>query len=106
MTTKNGAQEIKKTITEIFEIEKLPEDKQEEMLGRIGGIIFQSVLVRVLPFFSAEELAEYKKMMDEKADIETVFDYFFEKVPNFLQIVVEESENFRRESAEVLAQIK
>ncbi|KKP87522.1 MAG: hypothetical protein UR92_C0034G0018 [Candidatus Nomurabacteria bacterium GW2011_GWA2_35_80] len=51
-----------------------------------------------------KDLAEYEKMMDNHVDADILLDFFFEKVPNFLQIVVEESENFRKESAEVLEQ--
>ncbi|HCY18149.1 MAG: hypothetical protein UR62_C0015G0027 [Candidatus Nomurabacteria bacterium GW2011_GWF2_35_12] len=100
-TNKN---EIRKNIIELFEIEKLPEEKREEAITRIGNIIFQSVLIKSLPALNEKDLAEYEKMMDNHVDADILLDFFFEKVPNFLQIVVEESENFRKESAEVLEQ--
>ena len=61
MNTKN---EVQKNIIELFEINKLPEEKQEEAITRIGNIIFQSVLIKVLPTLNEKDLVEYEKMMD------------------------------------------
>lgn len=97
--------EVRQNIIDLFEIDKMPEDKQEEMIGKIGGIIFQAVILRVLPMMSPEDLEEYNRMMDENASPEKVFDFLFEKVPNFFGIIAEESENFRKEAGEVLSKI-
>jgi hypothetical protein len=106
MNTKNTQLEIRNNIITLFEIDKLPEDKQEETISRIGKIIFQSVLVRVLPFLEEEELAQYEKLVEDGVGPDVLLDFFFEKVPSFLQIVAEETENFRKDSAEVLKQMK
>lgn len=106
MDTKTAKSEVRKNIIELFEIEKLPEEKQEETIIRIGNIIFQSVLIRVLPILSEEELDQYEKMVEDGVEPDALLDFFFEKIPSFLEIVAEESENFRKESAEVLEQIK
>lgn len=106
MNIKTGKSEIRDNIITLFEIDKLPEDKQEETISRIGKIIFQSVLVRVLPVLSEEELAQYEKLVEDNATPDVLLDFFFEKIPSFLQIIVEETENFRKESAEILEQIK
>jgi len=100
-TNKN---EIRKNIITLFDIDKLPENKQEETVSRIGKIILQSVLVRILPTLKEEELSQYEKLVENNTEPDVLFDFFFEKVPFFLQIVAEESENFRKESAEVLEQ--
>ncbi|MDQ3245060.1 MAG: hypothetical protein M3P22_01815 [bacterium] len=94
--------EVRNNIIELFEINKLPEDKQEETINRIGKIIFQSVLIRILPMMEEGDLEEYNKLMDGNADPDKVFDFFFAKVPNFLAIVAEESKNFRKEAGEAL----
>ena len=103
---KKEQNKIRKNIITLFEIEKLPEDKQEETIARIGNIIFQSVLIRTLPLLKEEELTQYEKLLEDKVGPEALLDFFFEKVPSFLQIITEESENFRKESEEVLKQIK
>lgn len=93
--------EIRENIIELFNIKELPEEKQEETINRIGGIIFQSVLMRVLPMLSEEELADYEKLLDNNVAPDELMNFFGEKVPNFLDIIAEESENFKTEAAEV-----
>jgi len=97
---------IKKTIIELFEIEKLPEDKQEETIARIGKIIFQAVLIRVLPLLEEKDLEEYNKLVESNPAPDILLDFFFDKVPSFLEIVTDEAENFRKEASEVLENIK
>lgn len=106
-TQTNQAQsEIRQNIVEMFEIDKLPVEKQEETIDRIGKIIFQAVLLRVLPEMTEEDVNEYEKLIENKVAPDDLMYFFFQKVPNFLQIVAEESENFRIESAKILAEIK
>lgn len=98
--------EIRNNIITMFGINELPLEKQEETINKIGELIFQSVLLRILPAMPQEDQEEYNQLMENKVMPNELFDFFFAKVPNFLQIVTEESENFRRESAEILNKIK
>lgn len=93
-------QKIRENIIELFNIKELPEDKQEETINKIGGIIFQAVLMRTLPLLSEEDLANYEKLLDSNVAPDELMNFFGEKIPNFLEIVAEESENFRNEAAE------
>ena len=86
----------------ILGVDKMTPEEQEKIINRVGGIIFQSVLLRALPTLDEKSLKEYEKLMDAKAEPETVLDFFFEKVPDFLRIITEESEKFQKESAEAL----
>ena len=106
MDTKQAQKEIRENIITLFGIDKLPEDKQEETINRIGKIIFQNVLVRVLPVLEEGDLKEYEKLVENNVAPDVLMDFFFEKVPTFLQIVSEESENFRKDAGEFLNQIK
>ncbi len=95
--------QIRESIIELFNIRDLPEDKQEETINRIGGIIFQSVLMRTLPMLSEEDLVNYEKMLENNVAPDELMNFFGEKIPNFLEIVAEESENFRAEAAEAFS---
>lgn len=97
--------EIRKNIIELFEIEKLPEDQRQETINQIGKIIFQSVLLRILPLLDDEELAAYDTLMDGGATPDEALDFFAEKVPSFMGIVAEETENFRKDAAQFLKQL-
>ena len=98
--------EIRKNIITLLDIDKLPEEKQEETISRIGNIIFQSVLIRVLPLLEETDLAQYENLVEAGTEPDTLIGFFFEKVPSFLDIVIEEANNFKNESGELLENIK
>ena len=90
---------IKQTIVDLFELDKMAPEKAAEMINRLGKLVFQAVLVRVLPLLSEKDFTEYEKMVDSQEGGETLFKFFSEKVPNFENIVAEESESLRAELA-------
>lgn len=90
---------IKKTILDLFELDKLPPDKAAEIVERLGKLVFQAVLVRVLPTLSKADMAEYDKTLEAREGGEAVLNFLGEKVPNFKEIVKEEVENLRTELA-------
>lgn len=90
---------MKKTILDLFELDKLPPDKAAEMVDRLGKLVFQAVLVRVLPMLSKPEMAEYEKILDSKEGGEAVLNFLGEKVPNFKNIVKEEVNKLKAELA-------
>ena len=97
----NIQQETREDIITLFNIKSLPEDKQEETINRIGSIIFQSVLMRALPTLSEEDLAKYEELIEKNSPPEDLMDFFGEKVPTFLEIIKEESINFREKAGEL-----
>ena len=97
--------DMRQNIIDLFEIDKMPEDKQEEMIGKIGGLIFQGVLLRILPMMAEDDLAEYNKLLESGADPEKVFNFLYEKVPNLFEIIADESESFRKDAGQVLSKI-
>lgn len=98
INTQKAKKEIREKIISLFEIYKLPESKREEMITRIGKVIFQSVLIKTLPLLENKEIEEYEKLIDSQSEADIILDFFLEKVPGFLNIVREELEVFRKES--------
>ena len=90
---------IKKTIVDLFELDKMTSEKAAEMVDRLGKMIFQAVLVRVLPLLTEEDLAEYERIVSGEEGGEAVFKFLNEKVPNFENIIMEEAEALRKELA-------
>lgn len=103
---KQAQGEIRGNIIEMFEIDKLPVEEQEDAINKISQTIFETVLMRVLPTLSEEDLAEYEKMIENNVSPDELMNFFFDKVENFMQIIAEESENFRKEAANILSKIK
>jgi hypothetical protein len=105
MNVQNAQSAIRNNIISLFGIETLPEEKQEEVIGKIGKMIFQAVLMRVLPMLEEEDLKDYDALVSQKPGPDEVMGFFLDKVPNFLDIVAEESENFRKDAEDVLKQV-
>lgn len=96
---------LRATIIEIFDIDKLAPEEQEKMITKIGGLVFQAVLMRILPTMSEEDQSQYEALIDNKAGADELLEFLMNKVPNFMDIVIEESENFRKDAAEVLSKL-
>jgi hypothetical protein len=90
---------IKKTIEDLFELDKMSPEKSAEMANRMGKLIFQAVLVRVLPLLSEQDLTEYEKIVDSQEGGEAIFKFLGEKVSDFEKIIMEEAETLRAELA-------
>lgn len=96
---------IKQTLVEIFNLENISPEKAGELVERLGKMVFQAVLVRVLPTLSEEEFDEYEKIVEGNQGGEMIFRFLSEKVPTLPQIIEEEAKNLRDEMAEEFAQI-
>lgn len=84
--------DIKKDLFDLFQLDKMPPEKGEEMLGRLASLVFQAVLIRSLPLLNEENLAEYERITaSDDEDGASLFLFLSQKVPNFSQIVTEEA---------------
>lgn len=90
---------IKQTLVDLFELDKMAPEKAAEMVNRLGKLVFQAVLVRVLPLLSEEDMTEYERIVDSKESGEVLFKFLGEKVPDFENVIMEESESLRTELA-------
>lgn len=89
----------KETLFELFQLDKMPVEKAEEMLGRLSKLVFQAVLVRVLPLLSEEDYNEYEAILDSDKEADELFFFLSKKVPDFDKIIQEEAELLRLELA-------
>jgi hypothetical protein len=90
---------IKENLFDLFQIDKMPPEKGVEMLERLSKLVFQAVLVRVLPMLSEKDLAQYEKLVTSKEEGDVLFRFLNEKVPGFDKIISEEAETLRMELA-------
>jgi hypothetical protein len=90
---------IKENLFDLFQLDRMPPEKGVEMLDRLAKLVFQAVLVRVLPMLSEADLAEYEKIVGEENGGDVLFQFLTEKVPGFDKIVAEEAETLRMELA-------
>lgn len=96
-------------ITELG-IDKLPPERQAELLLKIGDVLYQAVIGRVVEELSESDRDEFDKLLalrigglDEKKDDEdAVFNFLHSKLPNLDEIVNEEIAEFKKESLETM----
>jgi hypothetical protein len=92
---------LQRTLVDLFELDKLPPEKAAEVLSTLGKLIFQGVLIRVLPVLSEDQLAEYDRIVEAEEGPDRLLLFFYETVDDFGEIVQEEAEALRAEAASV-----
>ena len=96
---------INSDIREILGINALPEEKQNEMMEKMGGLVYQEIMLRALDQLTEEEKDEFEKLITENNDPEAMFSYREKKVPDIENIAHEEAEKFKADSANIMSQI-
>jgi len=96
---------INEKIIKSLELDKLSEKEQEDTLLRIGGIIYQNVLMRVLDVMEDKDQDEFEKLLDNNGSPEEIFTFLKNKNPNFEQIITEEAMKFKNKASDIMSQI-
>ena len=97
--------EINKNIVITLGINNLPVEKQKEAMERLGVIVYQEVMLRVLDILTENDKNEFEKLIEEDPKPETLFDFLANKIPNLGEIVKEEAEKLREEVTEIMNEI-
>lgn len=98
--------EIKNSLFTMFKIADMPEAEQQATMDKLGKIILQSVLLRTLPLLEEKDLDEYSKMADnENTQADDFLEFFIERIPNFMEMLQEESEKFRDETKNLVDKV-
>lgn len=93
---------IKENIIDILGLGSLPLEKQEDVLIRIGFLIYQNVLMRVMKTMTNEDKGEFERILDNNGEPEEIFIFLKNKVPNFEKKIEEEAEKFKNEVSKTL----
>lgn len=96
----------KNFVTELG-LDKLPPERQAVLFAKIGEVIFQGVLIRVLELMDEKQQASFQEVVDGAGeDVGKIVTYLEEKVPNFNHVVELEVEMFKKNSLDLINQIK
>lgn len=94
---------LKVNLITAFGIDKLPPEKQAELLLKIGDVLYQAVIARVIEELSEEDRTAFDRVLTEKKDDEeAVFHFLQSKLPNLDEIVNEEIAAFKKDSLETM----
>lgn len=82
---------VPKEIIEEWGLAALPEEKQAEIVDRVGKMMYQMVLQRALDILTEEEQTELDQLLDKEGTTpETILQFLQSKIPTFEQVVAEE----------------
>jgi len=98
-------QQINNNIIVTLGINTLPIEQQKEAMEKLGAIVYQEVMLRVLDILSEEEKNQFEKIIEVDPDPEIMFTFLGEKVPNLDQIVNEKAQKLRDEASDILSEI-
>ena len=96
---------IKDNIIKSLELDKLSESEKEETLLRIGSIIYQNVLMRVLDVMGDKDQDEFEKLLDNNGSPEEIFTFLKNKNSNLEEIINEEADKFKNKASDIMSQI-
>ena len=98
---------LKENIIKSLGIDALPQEQQEEALAKIGNMIFQGVLMKVMENMAEADRDEFEKLLSEKNnEPEAILNFLRSKITNLDEIVNEEIIKFKQESTNFMNNIK
>ena len=83
-------------------IESLPLEKQEEIIGSAGAIIYQAVITRALEEMTDEVVDEFEKLTETEPTPDQMFAFFRQKIPNFDGMIEEEASLFIKDGEDLM----
>ena len=87
---------LSKEIIKEWNLASLPEQKQKEMVDRVGRVLYQAILVRTLDILSENDGAELDLLLDKDSTrAEDVLVFLKGKIPKFDKVVAEERKNIK-----------
>jgi hypothetical protein len=99
-------EELKKRIFEDLELTGLSEKEKEDILQRIGRIIFEMALIRILDEMDDETAKEFEQFLEKNQNPDDILKFLKEKVPDFEEILEDEARKFKAETFDVLKEAK
>jgi hypothetical protein len=97
--------DTKESIIRDLGIDGLKEEEQQEVLQRIGSIIYQAVFERILGELSEEDQDKLDRMLSKDPAANEVLTFLRERIDNVDDIIAEEVQRFRETSTQVMGEI-
>ena len=80
-------------------LDNLPAEKKEEVILKMGGVIQQNILLRILRELDDKDKDEFDKILGENNDEKTL-EFIKSKLPNFDDLAKEEVAKFKEDVIE------
>ena len=93
---------LSEKLAEVLKIDALPPEEQQEFLSRVGNVILDSSVMRLLTSLEESEVESLEKYIDSGSQEDDVFEHLLKTYPNFEKIVEEEAAALQSNFAEVM----
>jgi len=99
-------EELKKRIFKDLELKGVSEKEKDEILQKIGKIIFEMTLIRILDEMDDETAKEFEQFLEKNQNPDDILKFLKEKVPDLEEILEDEARKFKSETFDVLKEAK
>ena len=97
-------EEFKKKIAKDFGLENMDSRQREEMIEKIGNMLFESVVERAVDVMDEDAMNEFDRAIDDAGnDYQKIISFLKSKVPDFDKIVSEELSRLKRATSGIFA---
>lgn len=96
---------IQKNITNALELDSLPPEEAQEIILRVGALIYQNVLMRVMEIMTEVDQDEFEKLLDNNTQADEIFIFLKNKVEGFEKIIEEEALKFKNKTSGIMDKI-
>lgn len=90
-------EEAKKALLEELGIADLPEDKQNDLIGKMTEAVLKKILLEVLERLNETDRAIFETMMENGASPEEMEKFLQEKIPSYDKLVEKVVADFKEE---------
>ena len=87
-----------------LQIDTLPAEQQGALLERIGAVLFEAIILRVMQELSEVDQEKLTTLLEVIAvdETDTLFNFLQERIPHLNQIIDEETARFKAASKEFI----
>jgi len=88
---------LQKSLIEELGLGNLSQEQQDELLAKMGDVLFKRILLETLEVLSDEDQKTFGEMVDMKKSAEEVEEFLKSKIENYDDFVKKVTENFKNE---------
>ncbi len=88
-----------------YNLENATPEEQDALVEKIGGLVFQAVILRVAPGMSEQAQDKLESLLSTNTAPDELLAFMNSEVPNFEAIVAEEAAGLKAERDAIMSQV-
>ncbi len=101
MNKKNESNITTKILNELG-LDKLPEDKRDDVLAKIGELLLKKIFVETIDKLDNKNAEEFRFMLESEASAEDIESFLNTKIDNYNAVVEKIVEDLKKELREAI----